>query len=59
MVDLDETDLSGPKQAFRAQALVADIDVHTYDDPEIEQLQDEAIELLDELASKLQAADDE
>lgn len=59
MVDFDETDLSGPKKAFRAQAHIADIDVHTYDDPDIEHLQKEVIELLDELATKLQAADDE
>ena len=58
MVDLDETDLSDPKKAFRAQALVADIDVSDYDDPDVEQLQRDALDLLDELATELQAHDE-
>ena len=59
MVDLDETDLSGPEKAFRAQALVADIDVSNYEDPDVERLQEEAIELLDDLAGELQTTGDE
>lgn len=58
MVDLDETDLSDPKKAFRAQALVADIDVNSYADPDVEELQEEVIALLDELATELQADDE-
>ncbi|NHN59087.1 MULTISPECIES: hypothetical protein [Halorussus] len=55
MVDLDETDLDDPKKAFRAQALVADIDASEYDDPDVERLQEEAIALIDELAAELEA----
>lgn len=58
MVDLDETDLSDPKKAFRAQALVADIDVNSYADLDVEELQEEVIALLDELATELQADDE-
>jgi hypothetical protein len=58
MVDLDETDLSGPKKALRAQALVADIDVSNYEDADVERLQKEAIELLDDLADELQTTGD-
>lgn len=59
MVDLDETDLSNHKKAFRAQALVADIDVNDYEDPDIEQLRQETLALLDELATELQSIDGE
>ncbi|NEU58996.1 hypothetical protein [Halorussus sp. MSC15.2] len=59
MVDLDETDLTDPKKALRAQALVADIDRSDYEDPDVLRLQEEAVELLDELATELQSVESE
>jgi hypothetical protein len=59
MVDFDETDLSDPKKAFRAQAFVADIDVSDYDDRNVERLQEEVIDLLDDLVAEIRASGDE
>lgn len=59
MANTDDEELTGSEKAYRAQALITDINVGNYDDPKIPRLQDKAINVLDDLAVELRVLEEE